>query len=372
MTELVNRLIRPELVALKPYESARRLFSFAGNEKVGTEEMATDWLNANENPFVPKADIDTALFNRYPDFQPQPLIQAYARYAAVASDNVLATRGADESIELLIRTFCRSEQQDSIVICPPTYGMYAISAQTNGTKVKSVPLLPNMQLDLERLIPTISDSKLVFICSPNNPTGNIIEINNFRKLLEASKDLCLVVADEAYVEFCPEASVVSLLAEFPNLVITRTLSKAFGLAGLRCGFTLAHRDVIGAMKKVIAPYPISAPVAQIATQALSESGIDWMKDKVTSLNSLRDEFIERAKLWHAVEKVYPSQTNFVLLKLAQSLDASQVLDAFSRRGVLLRNQSKQLMLDNTLRVTIGDERQMQNVSTLFTQLDDQL
>lgn len=367
VAQFIDKLIRPELKDLKPYESARRLYSMAS-----TDEVDTVWLNANENPFLPDISIDPALYNRYPDFQPEPLINAYAAYANVSSNQVLSTRGADESIELLIRTFCKADGSDSIVICPPTYGMYAISAETHGATTIKVPLTAEMQLDMPALVATLHTAKMVFICSPNNPTGDTMNRADLIALLEASQNQCLIVADEAYIEFCPTASVTDLLAEYPNLVITRTLSKAFGLAGLRCGFTLANELVINAMKKVIAPYPVPAPVAQIATDALSESGLKWMHQQVDVLNALRDKFIATATTWPFVAKVYESKTNFVLLKLNPSVDAGDVLNAFVKKGILLRNQSKQLMLDNTLRVTIGSEQQMTNVINQFLQVESTL
>lgn len=365
--QLVDALIRPELKTLKPYESARRLFSMAN-----AGEIETTWLNANENPNVPDISINPALYNRYPDFQPEPLINGYAQYAGVDVEQVLATRGADEGIELLIRTFCRSDGSDSIVICPPTYGMYAISAETHGAAIDKVPLTSDMQLDMSALLKKVESANIIFVCSPNNPVGNVINRDDLTTLLTAATGKCLVVADEAYIEFCPEASVTDLLTKYPNLVITRTLSKAFGLAGLRCGFTLAHVDVIDALKKVIAPYPVPAPVAQIATDALNEQGLAWMRQQVATLNQLRDSFIEQANNWKLATTVYPSNTNFVLLRLASQLDAAEVLNQFVDKGILLRNQSKQLMLDNTLRVTIGSASQMQNVINQFIQIENTL
>ena len=349
MSEFIDKLLRPELVNLKPYESARRLFAMSE-----CDSAQTDWLNANENPYMPEININPVLLNRYPDGQPDALIEAYANYAGVNREQVLATRGADESIELLIRTFCQSNAQDRIVICPPTYGMYAISAETNGTDVIEVPLNAELQLDLEALIPKLDNTKIVFVCSPNNPTGQIIKQPDLYQLLEAAQDKCLVVADEAYIEFCPEASVVDLLKRFANLVITRTLSKAFGLAGIRCGFTLANPDVINAMKKVIAPYPIAAPVAQIATQALSDAGINWMKDKVAELSKQRDAFLSDAKNWRSIARIYPSDTNFVLFELCPAVSAAKLVKSFKANDVLVRDQSKQRNLNNTIRVTIGD------------------
>lgn len=365
MTDLVNKLIRTELKELVPYESARRLFSMASSSEVGTT-----WLNANENPFVPDVSIDPLMFNRYPDFQPEQLIKGYADYAGVTTQQVLATRGADEGIELLIRTFCSAK--DNIIICPPTYGMYSISAKTHGCGVINIPLLEGMELDVKSILANKQKANLIFICSPNNPTGDLVNKTDIINIIESVSDDCIVVLDEAYIEFCADATNVSLICQYNNVVVLRTLSKAFGLAGLRCGFTLTNDNIIQALKKVIAPYPIPAPVAQIATQTLSSDGIKWMKNKVVELNKLRDDFITLANTWSFVEHVYPSQTNFVLLKLKQPLTASSVMQTFQQQNVLLRNQSKQLMLGNTVRVSIGKPQQMEQVISIFSKVEQTL
>lgn len=365
MTTIADKLIRNNLKKLKPYESARRLFSMAN-----ASEVETTWLNANENPFVPETDINSDLYNRYPDFQPEPLIKAYAKYSGLESSQMLATRGADEGIELLIRTFC--EVGESILICPPTYGMYAISAETCGVEVVKVESKANFQLNLTEIKAQLDRVKIVFICSPNNPTGQVIEKKDLVEVIEAAADNCLVVADEAYIEFCPESSVVELVNTYPNLVVLRTLSKAFGLAGLRCGFTLADENIIDCLKKVIAPYPVPAPVAQIATQVLSDNGIGWMKDKVAELCQLRSELISASEQWSFIEEVYPSETNFVLFKLKPVILAQDLVNTFLKQNILLRDQSKQINLDNTVRVSIGDASQMQKVISLFEQINKSL
>lgn len=374
---LVDKLIRPELKELKPYESARRLFSMSGSDDTNTV-----WLNANENPYSPNVSADPSLYNRYPDFQPEPLINAYSQYATVKPEQVLATRGADEGIELLIRTFCSPGQ--NIIICPPTYGMYAISAETADVNVTKVPLLPSFQLDVNSILNQVDNAQIVFICSPNNPTGDVIDRNDLVSVLEATKGKSIVVADEAYIEFSSEDTVTELLNSYPNLVVLRTLSKAFALAGLRCGFTLASEAIINAMKKVIAPYPIPAPVAQMATQALSEDGLLWMRRCVNELNTRRDAFIKKAKTWRFANEVYPSKTNFVLMKLSETtfvktengsseaLDANKVMTLFTEQQILLRNQSKQLMLNNTIRVTIGSEEEMAAVENVFNLIEQKL
>lgn len=271
----MEKLARQQIQALTPYLSARRI---GGSGDV--------WLNANESPFNNEYKTDFARLNRYSDCQPKAMIQAYANYAGVQPEQVLTSRGADEGIELLIRAFCEPNQ-DVILFCPPTYGMYAISAETFGVERKKVPLTTDWQLDLPSIEANLDRVKLVFVCSPNNPTGNLVKRADIIKLLEMTQDRAIVVMDEAYIDFCPEASTVDLLAQYPNLAILRTLSKAFALAGLRCGFTLANAELINVLLKVIAPYPVPVPVAEIAVQALSPAGLARAKYQVLDLGANR-------------------------------------------------------------------------------------
>ncbi|ENM3876274.1 histidinol-phosphate transaminase, partial [Vibrio cholerae] len=271
----MEKLARQQIQALTPYLSARRI---GGSGDV--------WLNANESPFNNEYKTDFARLNRYSDCQPKAMIQAYANYAGVQPEQVLTSRGADEGIELLIRAFCEPNQ-DAILFCPPTYGMYAISAETFGVERKKVPLTADWQLDLPSIEANLDRVKLVFVCSPNNPTGNLVKRADIIKLLEMTQDRAIVVMDEAYIDFCPEASTVDLLAQYPNVAILRTLSKAFALAGLRCGFTLANAELINVLLKVIAPYPVPVPVAEIAVQALSEAGLARAKYQVLDLGANR-------------------------------------------------------------------------------------
>jgi histidinol-phosphate aminotransferase len=273
----ITKLARNTVQALTPYLSARRI---GGKGHI--------WLNANEAPnCITEFQLNSEGLNRYPEFQPPELIQAYADYAHVETSQLLATRGADESIELLIRTFCESNsdkaQQECILICPPTYGMYAISAETADVGIVEVALDIDFNVDYQAVKETVLSNKkikLVFLCAPNNPTGNLLDKNKLIKLLQATHDHALIVVDEAYIEFCPEASQVDLLSAHSNLVITRTLSKAFALAGIRCGFTIANSDVIEMLSKVIPPYPMPAPIAQIATQALSKTVITFTVEAI--------------------------------------------------------------------------------------------
>jgi histidinol-phosphate aminotransferase len=206
--------------------------------------------------------------------------------------------------------------------------------------------------------------KLVFICSPNNPTGDLIPRQQILQVLDFYRDKALVVVDEAYIEFAPQASVLNLLDDYPNLVVLRTLSKAFALAGLRCGFTLAAPQIINALKKMIAPYPLAAPVAEIATQALSAAGQARMQQSVVVINQLRDDFIAFAKTQTAVQQVYASNANYVLLQVA---DAADCVAKIAAQGILIRNQSSQIGLSQVVRVSIGNPQEMAQVTAAFTQ-----
>lgn len=353
MSSLAERLLRPELSELVPYESARRL---GGDGEI--------WLNANENPYAHTYSLETECFNRYPEFQPPELIARYAAYAGVNQQQLLATRGADEGIELLIRTFC-VPGKDKIIICPPTYGMYEISARTNIVDVTKVPLDGDYQVDVDGVLSHLEGVKLIFVCSPNNPTGHDMEPARLRKLLTELTDKALVVIDEAYIEFSSQASVIEWLAEFPNLVVLRTLSKAFALAGIRCGFTLANEPVIQQLAKVIAPYPVPEPVAQVATQALSDENLVKVKAEVAELNRLRAEF---AQVISPLTTIYPSSGNYILCRVP---DAQACMAAMAEAGVILRNQSKQITLQNCIRVTIGSEAEMtRTIAALSTYLKE--
>lgn len=355
MNELVKALINDNLIPLKPYESARRLFS--GGQ---------DWLNANESPYASDYQINSDHLNRYPDCQPKAVVDGYAAYAGVSADQVLVTRGADEGIELLIRTFC-TPGKSNVLICPPTYGMYAISAETCDIGVRQVPLNDDFSLNVEGVCAQ-QDVNLVFICSPNNPTGTRVAAADIERVLSHFADSALVVVDEAYIEFDDGDSWASRLNDFDNLVILRTLSKAFGLAGLRCGFTLASADIIGALMKVIAPYPIPEPVAQIAAQALSNEGVTRVEVQVQKLTMLRDALQTALAQRAGITLVGDITANFVLFHYP---DCEALMAFLVENGMLIRNQSKQHNLQNCLRATVGNEDQNARLLALIDQFIEQ-
>lgn len=344
----INQLVRKNVQKLTPYQSARRI---GGQGDV--------WLNANEYPVAPHFELTEQTLNRYPEPQPEQVIKRYAQYAGVQCEQLIVSRGADEAIELLMRAFCEPEQ-DSILYCPPTYGMYQVSAETLGIKIKTVPTTSDWQLDLQAIAQNLDTVKLIYVCSPNNPTGNLIKPEDIKSLLKLANDRALVVIDEAYIEFTPQSSVVSWLNEYPNLVILRTLSKAFALAGLRCGFAIANKPVIDALQKVIAPYPLATPVADIASQALSKEGIETMKQNVEKLNNQKQTFIEALNKLSIVEKVYPSWSNYLCVKFQEGKDVFKTL---WDQGIILRDQSKSTGQNNMIRISIGTQSECEAVIT---------
>jgi len=374
-SSLIEKLAREELVDMVPYQSARRLFASGDNEQANSKT----WLNANEAPGQGKYQLNSENINRYPDFQPQALLNAYSNYCGVPTGNILATRGADEGIELIIRSFCRA-YQDSILICPPTYGMYAISAENHGAGIVSVPLINSpqakCQLDLEGLKAQVGKVKVVFLCSPGNPTGNTLPQAQIQAAIELFKDSAIVVVDEAYYEYTnstltsgadAEQVNTKLINQCDNVIVLRTLSKAFALAGLRCGFTLANKEIITLLSKVIAPYPIAAPVAEIASQALSND-LAIMQARVNSTNILREQLNTWLNQQHWCSDVFPSDANFVLFRCNNTDDKSKVFNHLVDNNILIRDQSKQQQLENCLRISIGSAEELEQLKKLLITL----
>lgn len=350
----IKHLVRQHILYLKPYQSARTL-KHSGNI----------WLDANEYPmpvhrkFKYKQNI-----HRYPLCQPKEIINNYATYAGVQPDQILVSRGSDESIELLMKTFC-NPNKDLIMFCPPTYGMYKTSAEILGINYRMIPTKKNWQLDLINIQSQLNNVKLIYICNPNNPTGNIIHPNSLKKLLQIIQNRALLIIDEAYVDFCPHISLVPFLSTYPNLIILRTLSKAFALAGLRCGFTLANTQIIQLLKKIIAPYPIPTPVIDIATQALEPIKIQYTKNRINKIHANRNMFITELKKCICVQKIFPSNTNYVLVRFYPN---NNIFDILLNHGIVVRNQDYQLGLSNCLRITIGSYHECQYVISVLKKI----
>lgn len=351
----ITQLQRPHLAAITPYQSARR--SMSGGSV---------WLNANEAPQTP-AFPEQDTWHRYPSFQSAALNQGYADYAGVDLAQVLSCRGSDEAIELLIRSFCEP-REDAVMITTPTYGMYGISAATHGADVVDCPLLAandgSLQLDVEAMVARVRDRqasrvKLIFVCSPSNPLGNEVDAARIEQLLQQVGEDALVVLDQAYIEFVAADStqrkVADWLAKYPQLVVLRTLSKAFGLAALRCGFALAQAELIEILRKVIAPYPLPEPTITGATSALTTAAIAQMQQQLAETLVQRERLLADLQQRSWAQFIWPSVTNFVLVNVP---DATALVNQCQQGGVLIRNQSSQRGLGQCIRISIGNAAEM--------------
>ena len=339
-------LLPDNIKALTAYSSAK-------SEKL----TGTTWLNANESPYAKNLELSIEDLNRYPDPQPQLVIDRYAAYTELKSDNVLMTRGADEGIELLVRTYCQPAK-DSIALFLPTYGMYKVTADTHNVAINALTQELLLTANVDDIVTAVGSSKLVFICNPNNPTGSLTPLDKVKAIATALTGKALVIVDEAYIEFCPEQSATQLINEFSNIVVLRTLSKAFALAGLRTGFTLAQASVLAPIRKVIAPYPVSGVVASIAAQAIAPDAITSMRRQVTILNSLKLKLIDWLNASPAVLKILTGEGNFVTLKLANKDYFKQALkQGLVMRAFTLFNE------DDWLRISIGNEQELEQVKT---------
>ncbi len=332
-------LVRPEILALTPYSSARKE---ASGGKV--------WLDANENPLTPHAGAPR--LNRYPEPQPAEIVARLASLYGVTPDRILVTRGSDEGIDLLLRAFCRAGL-DAILTTPPTYGMYSVAAGIQGARVLTVPLVRENDFAVDadavlRAATAPAPAKLVFLCSPNNPTGQLLDRDAVLKIVTTLATRAVVVVDEAYAEFSTEPSLVQELGTNANLVVLRTLSKAYGLAGARVGVTLASPQLIGVLQKIIAPYPIPAPVVRAALDALTPAGIAAARQSALDLVGERRRVTAAlVKLPH-VRKIWPSDANFLLVEVT---DSARVMNAARNAGLVIRDRSKDV--PNTVRITIG-------------------
>ncbi|ANZ22342.1 histidinol-phosphate aminotransferase [Buchnera aphidicola (Diuraphis noxia)] len=340
MINSLIKLARINVQKLQPYQSARRIGGQHGDV----------WLNANESPVSVELSFKKKLLNRYPECQPIDLISAYADYVRLSTNQILVTRGADEGIELLIRAFCESGK-DAIIYCPPTYDMYRVNAEIYNIKYKEVPTIKNTwQLDLLNIKLNLNSVKLIYICNPNNPTGSTCSKKDLFDLLEMTLNTSLVVVDEAYIEFLPKESMTLYLKKYPNLVILRTLSKAFALAGIRCGFVLAQKEIINILNKIISPYPISIPTASIALESLHKNYIKLMQNRVLDLNANRVWLINKLKKISSVKKIFQSNTNYILVQFFMSEEIFQML---WEKGIIVRNQDHKINLKQCLRITVG-------------------
>ncbi|HRE74844.1 MAG TPA: histidinol-phosphate transaminase [Flavobacteriales bacterium] len=323
------KLIRPTIAALSPYSSARD--EYKGNEGI--------FLDANENPF-------NNGYNRYPDPYQWKVKQRLSEIRRIPVQNFLLGNGSDEVIDLLFRAFC-VPAKDNVILLPPTYGMYKVSANINDVEVREVQLDHNFQPDVERILSRCdSFTKLLFVCSPNNPTGNLIRSELIEELLERFPGM--VVVDEAYIDFCPEHSMAEMVLRFPNLVVMQTLSKAWGLAGIRLGIMIANADLVKVMNKIKPPYNINSLTQETALKILAD--IPTMQQNVITL--LEDRILLEKELQRlpVVSRVHPSDANFLLVRFVQP---QEVFLYLIKKQIIVRDRSNVILCDDCLRITIG-------------------
>lgn len=341
-------LIRQDLRDMRPYQSARSLVNDADL-----------FLDANECQGNGKPELC-----RYPKQQPEELIKLASQYYQCETDQLLATRGSDEGIDLLLRLFVQA-YKDKILIFKPTFGMYEVAARIQGAGIDVVDTAPDFYVDINRMRDaTTREHKLVFLCSPNNPTGTTIPKKDIALLCEAMLDKAIVVVDEAYQEFSDKESAVSLVDTYDNLVVLRTLSKAFGLAGLRVGFMIASSALINYARVLLAPYPLPTPSIDNAIDALSACSIKDMHVRVDSVKEQRELMYSTLSQLDCVEKVYQSAGNFLLLK--SSLDLYTHL---LRDGIVARRQAIGSDDDNYLRITISTPEENARVVSSLAEVE---
>lgn len=333
--DAVLNLARAEIRALTPYSSARM-----------ESAQAHVMLNANETPWT--HPDDTLDLNRYPEPQPAALRSALASLYGVAPEQLLIGRGSDEAIDLLVRTFCRAGR-DAVVICPPTFGMYAVCATVQGAQVIEVGQDENFDIDSVRIIAACNAPvKLVFLCSPNNSTGNCLPLAEIARLATLLDDRALLVVDEAYIEFAAAPSAISLLERHANIAVLRTLSKAWGLAGARIGSVLAHADIVTLLRKIMPPYPVPAPSTAAALRALQSPG--ETAARIETILRERERLSTALQRLPGVRRILPSAANFISVFFD---DAATVSAGLRAAGIAVRDLKHYPGLGGALRITIG-------------------
>jgi len=333
-------LARPEIVALKAYSHA-------------SWDPAFDRLHANELPWRAETDRSIAGLNRYPEPHPRALAQRLAELYGVNAAQLLPGRGSDESIDLVVRGFCRAGV-DNVIICPPTFGMYAVAARIQGAEVREVPLLSgDFSLDSAAVLAACDAStRVVFLCSPNNPTGNAMDSAAVQQVLVALAGKALVVVDEAYIEFSGDASLTQSLARFPNLVVLRTLSKAFGLAGARVGSLIAAPEIVALLAKVIPPYSIPQLTIEAVLTTLMPPQLAVQRERVAQVRAERERVCAALTPKKSLRRLWPSVTNFLLADFA---DAEVTLAAARDAKLLIRDMRN--VSPHSLRISVGTPEQ---------------
>lgn len=336
----INKLLRNNIQKLKPYSSARDEYS--------GEAMV--FLDANENPF-------NQPYNRYPDPLQKKLKKKIATIKEIPDENIFLGNGSDEPIDLLIRAFCEPGA-DNLVSIDPTYGMYQVSADINNVEIIKVSLTPDFELDANALLKKVNpNTKLVFLCSPNNPSGNSLNRNEMLKIIQSFRGI--VVIDEAYIDFAPGKSLLPDLGKYPNLVILQTFSKAWGMAGIRLGMAFASAEIISVLNKIKYPYNLNILTQKKAKKLLKNK--DKVENWVKLLLDERKKMVQNLAELPFVVTIYPSDANFLLVRMH---DAPGIYNFLVEKGIIVRNRSKIHLCESSLRITIGSPEE--NVLLLKT------
>lgn len=343
----INNLVRENVKSMKPYSSARDEF-----EDFDTADMI--FLDANENPYENGV-------NRYPDPQQSNLKSVLATQNKVSKKQILLGNGSDEVLDLIFRAFCEPKV-DNVITLPPTYGMYGVLANLNNVENREVLLSSDFQPKAEQILEVVDAcSKILFLCSPNNPSGNSFSDDAVVKLLENFKGL--VVIDEAYIDFSEKESWLNRLSDYPNLIITQTLSKAYGLAGIRLGICYASEEIIAVLNKIKPPYNVNELTQQRALERLSDP--EKIKGEIKSIMNQRAKLLKVLVDVKFVEKIYPTEANFILIKVD---DANKRYHELIAKGIVIRNRTTQPLCENTLRLTIGTVQENTRLIEVLKQL----
>ncbi|MBZ9630291.1 histidinol-phosphate transaminase [Salegentibacter sp. LM13S] len=327
----INNLVRPNVAGLKPYSSARDEYQSTGSEMV--------FLDANENPF--QTDV-----NRYPDPQQRNLKAELAKIKSVSTENILLGNGSDEVLDLLFRAFCEPGI-DNVITLPPTYGMYKVLANINNIENREVLLNSDFEPKVEEILNSVDqNTKIIFLCSPNNPTGNSFSEENISEILKKFNGL--VIIDEAYIDFSAKDSWLNKLEDYQNLVITQTLSKAYGMAGIRLGICYASGEIIEILNKIKPPYNVNELTQSRALNRVLD--VQRVNSEISDLLNERDILSEALVQVGFIEKIYPSDANFILLKVD---NANKRYEQLIQKGIVIRNRTTQPLCENTLRFTVG-------------------
>jgi len=327
----IKDLIRENIKSLEAYSSARDEFKAMSSGVV--------FIDANENPF------DTGL-NRYPDPQQNLVKEALSKLKGISEEQILLGNGSDEVLDLIFRVFCEP-REDNVIVLPPTYGMYEVLANTNAIELVKIPLIENFQPNVKEIVKgQDAKTKLLFICSPNNPTANSFDATSIETLIKEFNGI--VVIDEAYIDFSIEDSWLCRLDEFPNLIVTQTLSKAYGLAAIRLGVCYASKEIISILNKIKPPYNVNQLTQDVALQSLLNQ--EKVKNNITAIISERNQLIRDLENVEIVEKVYSSDANFLLVQVD---DANLRYKQLVKLGIIVRNRTTQILCDNCLRFTVG-------------------